>query len=118
MDESQWSVGPESVGHRLDKFLASADRLASRGRAVAAIERGKVFVNEIEATKADAARRLTQGDRVRGWVDRPGHSVRRRRPNCREQAIGPADGATRSARRGGGLGARVAQALLPDRSGA
>ncbi|OFV90080.1 MAG: hypothetical protein A3G76_07355 [Acidobacteria bacterium RIFCSPLOWO2_12_FULL_65_11] len=81
MDESQWSVGPESVGHRLDKFLASADRLASRGRAVAAIERGKVFVNEIEATKADAARRLTKGDRVRVWMDRPGSARRRSSPH-------------------------------------
>ena len=35
---------------RLDKFLASAERLGSRAKAVAALERGKIYVNESEGT--------------------------------------------------------------------
>jgi hypothetical protein len=37
---SQWTVGADESGMRLDKFLAGPDRLGSRGRATAAIERG------------------------------------------------------------------------------
>ena len=54
---SQWTVGPDEAGVRLDKYLAAADRLASRARATTAIERGKVFVNDREATQADGAAR-------------------------------------------------------------
>ena len=64
---------------RLDKFLAAKDRLGSRSKAVAALERGKVFVNDAEASPADAARRLAAQDRVRVWMDRPGSA--RRRPS-------------------------------------
>lgn len=60
------------AGLRLDKFLAAADRLGSRSRAAAAIERGKVFINDEEATMADASRALEPGDEVRVWIDRPG----------------------------------------------
>jgi 23S rRNA pseudouridine1911/1915/1917 synthase len=74
---SAWSVGSESAGVRLDKFLAAADRLGSRSRALAAIERGKVFVNDAEASSASAAMRLTEGDTVRLWMDRPGSAKRR-----------------------------------------
>lgn len=72
---------PES-GLRLDKFLAQPDRLASRGRASTALERGKVIVNDEDVSLIDASRRLTQGDRVRVWMDRPGTAHRRsgRRP--------------------------------------
>jgi 23S rRNA pseudouridine1911/1915/1917 synthase len=61
---------------RLDKFLAAADRLVSRSRAIAAIERGKIFLNGSEATPADAARKLVAGDALRYWEDRPGSSRR------------------------------------------
>jgi RluA family pseudouridine synthase len=81
MGGSEWSVGAEVAGSRLDKFLSAAERLASRGSAVAAIERGKVFVNDAEATKADAAKRLAAGDRVRVWMDRPGSARRRSSPH-------------------------------------
>ena len=81
MSDSQWTVAADEVGLRLDKFLAGADRLASRSRAAAAIERGKVFVNDDEASAADAARRLSGGDRVRVWMDRPGSSKRRPAPH-------------------------------------
>src|SRR4051794_11673579 len=72
MADSHWTVGPEDADARLDKFLASRDRLGSRGRAAAALERGKVYLNGDEATLSQAAVRLTQGDLVRVWMDRPG----------------------------------------------
>ena len=77
---SQWIVGADDVGLRLDKFLASAERLGSRGRATAALERGKVLVNGTEASVRDAARRLIDGDVVRLWLDRPGSAKRRFEP--------------------------------------
>ena len=79
MSQSDWIVGAEGVGLRLDKFLAAADRLGSRGRALAALERGKVFLNGIEA--ADAAVRLSRNDLVRVWMDRPGTAKRRPGPH-------------------------------------
>src|SRR5215471_8627704 len=57
---------------RLDKYLAAPDRLGSRGKAIAALERGKVFVNDIEMTLADRGRLVNAADRVRIWIDRPG----------------------------------------------
>ena len=71
------------AGGRLDKYLADPARLGSRARALAAIERGKVFVNDEEAGAADAGRRLEPGDRVRVWMDRPGSS----RPRARARQI-------------------------------
>ena len=66
---------------RLDKFLAAPDRLASRARAVAALERGKVFLNGEEAGVADAGdAAVAAGDRVRVWMDRPGSARARPRP--------------------------------------
>jgi 23S rRNA pseudouridine1911/1915/1917 synthase len=65
---------PEAVGIRLDKFLAADARLGSRARATAAIQRGKVFLNDREAGPEDAAVKLAAGDRVRVWIDRPGTS--------------------------------------------
>lgn len=69
---NEWIVDAASGGTRLDKFLAAADRLGSRGRAGTALERGKIYLNDAEATPADGARRLHQGDAVRFWEDRPG----------------------------------------------
>ncbi len=65
---------------RLDKFLASSDRLGSRKRVANALERGKVFVNDVEVGLAEASRRLQAGDVVRVWMDRPGSSRRRTGP--------------------------------------
>jgi 23S rRNA pseudouridine1911/1915/1917 synthase len=73
----QWTVASEDVGLRLDKYLAAPDRAGSRPRAAAALERGKVFVNDREMTLADAAARLAEGDVVRLWMDRPGSAKRR-----------------------------------------
>jgi 23S rRNA pseudouridine1911/1915/1917 synthase len=74
---SQWTVGANEIGVRLDKYLAAAARLGSRARAAAAIDRGKVFVNDREARQADAGARLGAGDIVRVWMDRPGSAKRR-----------------------------------------
>lgn len=71
-----WTVVEADVGVRLDKFLAAAERLGSRANAASAIEKGKVFVNEAEASLKDAARRLAAGDIVRVWIDRPGSAKR------------------------------------------
>jgi 23S rRNA pseudouridine1911/1915/1917 synthase len=65
---------------RLDKFLAADGRLGSRPRAASAIERGKVFLNEREAARTDAGTRLSAGDVVRVWMDRPGSAHARVRP--------------------------------------
>ena len=75
---SEWTVGPEDAGVRLDKFLAAPDRAGSRGRAVSALERGKVLVNGADTSLEDAARRLAAGDVIRLWMDRPGSSRARR----------------------------------------
>src|SRR5919107_2608054 len=79
MAADEWRIGEHDAGARLDKYLAGADRLGSRGRAAAALERGKVYVNGVEAPLADAARRLAQDDVVRLWLDRPGSAKRRPR---------------------------------------
>jgi 23S rRNA pseudouridine1911/1915/1917 synthase len=77
--ETEWTARGGDAGVRLDKFLAAAQRLGSRARAVAALERGKVYVNGDEAAIGDAARRLAAGDVVRLWMDRPGSARRRPR---------------------------------------
>lgn len=73
----RWSATAEDVGIRLDRFLAAPDRLGSRSRVVTALERGRVFVNDEEAAPADASSRLSPGDRVCVWTDRPGSARRR-----------------------------------------
>jgi 23S rRNA pseudouridine1911/1915/1917 synthase len=72
-----WTIAPPDAGVRLDKYLAAPDRAGSRARAAAALERGKVFVNDREVSLADAASRLVPGDIVRLWTDRPGTARRR-----------------------------------------
>ena len=67
----------EPAGTRLDKFLAAPDRLGSRGRAADALTKGKIFVNDTEASSSEAASRLRAGDVVRLWADRPGSARRR-----------------------------------------
>jgi len=72
-----WTVDAGDAGTRLDKFLASAERLGSRGRAADALARGKIYLNDREATMKDAGVALAPGDVVRVWMDRPGSSKRR-----------------------------------------
>jgi ribosomal 50S subunit-recycling heat shock protein len=45
----EWIVSTDEQGLRLDKFLAEPGRLGSRRRASVALDRGKVFVNTVEA---------------------------------------------------------------------
>lgn len=73
----QWTVGPDEEGTRLDRFLADPGRLGSRARASEAVERGKVFVNDVEMDGGDRAGPLRAGDVVRVWMDRPGTATRR-----------------------------------------
>src|SRR5262245_48262628 len=77
MSDQNWHVKESESGLRLDKWLAAAERLGSRSKALSAIERGKVFVNGVEQTGASAARRLKTGETVRLWMDRPGSAERR-----------------------------------------
>src|SRR5438045_3914826 len=72
-----WQVSEQEEGWRLDKWLAAAERLGSRSRALTAIERGKVLLNDTEQTTSDAGRRLRAGETIRLWMDRPGTSKRR-----------------------------------------
>ncbi|HEY7499343.1 MAG TPA: RluA family pseudouridine synthase [Vicinamibacterales bacterium] len=72
---------------RLDKFLAAPHRLGSRARSVAALERGKISVNGKDALLADASRRLSGGDVIRFWPDRPGSA----RPRARTGPTGDLD---------------------------
>ena len=76
MANRTWTAGPSDAGLRLDKFLADPARLGSRARAAAALQRGKIFVNDRETTTADAGARLARGDTVRVWMDRPGSAKR------------------------------------------
>ena len=69
-----WIVSAADAGVRLDKFLAAGDRLGSRKRASVALDRAKVFVNDVEAASDAGATKLAIGDRVRVWMDRPGSS--------------------------------------------
>jgi 23S rRNA pseudouridine1911/1915/1917 synthase len=80
---SHWTATDADAGTRLDKFLAAPERLGSRGKAVAALERGKVYVNDDEVDIKEAARRLIAGDVVRVWADRPGSARPRPRTGPR-----------------------------------
>jgi 23S rRNA pseudouridine1911/1915/1917 synthase len=79
--DTRWIIDEASSGERLDKFLAAADRVGSRGRAADALARGRIFLNDKEATPADGATRLVSGDRVKFWPDRPG-SARKKTPRA------------------------------------
>jgi 23S rRNA pseudouridine1911/1915/1917 synthase len=81
MSRRLWVVDDAGGGVRLDKYLADPSRLGSRGRALDALVRGRIFLNDDEATAADASRPLTSGDRLGYWEDRPG-SGRRRPPRA------------------------------------
>jgi len=80
MTNLQWTVAAGEAGTTIDKFLAAAGRLGSRSQAAAARQKGKVFVNGTEAGPAQAPLRLSAGDIVRVWEDRPGSARRRAFP--------------------------------------
>jgi 23S rRNA pseudouridine1911/1915/1917 synthase len=72
MANARWTADRNDAGARLDKYLAAAERLGSRAKAADALSRGKVFLNDREASLADAGARLAPGDHIRIWMDRPG----------------------------------------------
>lgn len=71
-----FSVSAADANLRLDKWLAAPERLASRGRAADALARGKVFLNNVEVDETAAAIRVSDGDSIRIWMDRPGTARR------------------------------------------
>ncbi|HEY3380392.1 MAG TPA: RluA family pseudouridine synthase [Vicinamibacterales bacterium] len=75
-----WTADAKAAGTRLDAWLAARPEIGSRGKARDAIECGKIFLNDKELVFTDAGRRLSAGDRVGFWPDRPGSS----RPRTRE----------------------------------
>ncbi len=75
----EWRVEETGAGQRLDRFLSDPERLGSRSRAAAALDRGQVFLNGEERAGGDGALRLAAGDRVRLWRDRPGSASRHTR---------------------------------------
>ncbi len=75
--EAPWTVTPAEAGARLDKYLADAARLGSRGKAADALVRGQVFVNGVEVAPSDGATAVAAGDEVRVWRSRPGSAKRR-----------------------------------------
>jgi 23S rRNA pseudouridine1911/1915/1917 synthase len=78
-----WIIAAADAGTRLDKFLAAPERLGSRAKVTSALERGKVFLNEVECGIDDASKRLVSDDVVRVWMDRPGSAARRPGPQKR-----------------------------------
>ncbi len=75
----RWTVSADHAGTRLDKFLAMPDRLVSRARAAAALDRGKVSLNGVEVSIREAGQQLAVGDEVSLWMDRPGSARARPR---------------------------------------
>ena len=73
----EWPVRPEDADQRLDKWLAAAWRLGSRSKALLAIERGKVFIDDVEQGSNDSSRKVVAGERIRVWHDRPGSATKR-----------------------------------------
>ena len=82
-----WVVDAEAAGMRLDKWLAGEARVGSRGRALDALRRGRIFVNDVELGPDAVARKVAPGDRVRYWVDRPGSASRRTARRTSDLAI-------------------------------
>lgn len=75
--KSEWKVTKDEEGLRLDKWLATPERLGSRSRALTALAKGKIFIDQTEQVSADAGRKLSAGETIRVWMDRPGSSQRR-----------------------------------------
>ena len=87
---TRWTVTREEQDLRLDRFLAAPERIGSRGRVRAALDRGKVFVNDVEVSSKDASLRVRSGDEVRLWADRPGSARLRTRLRASGASAGQA----------------------------
>ncbi|MCX6551383.1 MAG: RluA family pseudouridine synthase [Acidobacteria bacterium] len=68
----EWIVDDADADVRLDLWLVRRAGAASRAKAAAWLERGKVFLGDRPAGRSDAAHRLRPGQRVGLWIDRPG----------------------------------------------
>jgi 23S rRNA pseudouridine1911/1915/1917 synthase len=92
----EWVIAADAAGMRLDLWLARHGGAGSRSRAVAWLERGKVFLDGRPAGTAEAGHRLAPGLRIAVWVDRPGSAraadrvVRDQRDQLRIAADDPA----------------------------
>jgi 23S rRNA pseudouridine1911/1915/1917 synthase len=70
----EWIVESADAGMRLDRWLAVRTDAGSRRRAEEWIARGKVYVNGRAAEAAHGAHRVSAGQHVGVWMDRPGSS--------------------------------------------
>jgi 23S rRNA pseudouridine1911/1915/1917 synthase len=70
----EWIVESADAGMRLDRWLAVRTDAGSRRRATEWIARGKVYVNGQAAEAAQGAHKVSVGEHVGVWIDRPGSS--------------------------------------------
>ncbi len=77
MDVETWRVPAEQDGDRLDKVLASRERVGSRGRARKVLASGKVRVNGTPASEGDQGRAVPAGAEVSIAWSQPGSGFAR-----------------------------------------
>lgn len=70
----EWIIESTDAGMRLDRWLAVRTDAGSRHRATEWIARGKVYLNGQVADAAQGGHRVSSGQRVGVWIDRPGSS--------------------------------------------
>jgi 23S rRNA pseudouridine1911/1915/1917 synthase len=70
----EWIVESADAGLRLDRWLAVRTDAGSRRRATEWIARGKVYVDGQPAESAHGAHKVSAGQHVGVWIDRPGSS--------------------------------------------
>src|ERR1700683_5036436 len=70
----EWIIESADAGMRLDRWLAVRTDAGSRHRATEWIARGKVYLNGQVAEVAQGAHRVSAGQHVGVWIDRPGSS--------------------------------------------
>jgi 23S rRNA pseudouridine1911/1915/1917 synthase len=70
----EWIVESADAGMRLDRWLAVRTDAGSRRRATEWIARGKVYWNGQAAEAAHGAHKVSAGQQVGVWMDRPGSS--------------------------------------------
>jgi 23S rRNA pseudouridine1911/1915/1917 synthase len=68
----EWTVADADADMRLDLWLTRRAGAGSRSKASAWLDKGKVFLNGEPAGVEHASRRVSPGDRVGVWMDRPG----------------------------------------------
>jgi 23S rRNA pseudouridine1911/1915/1917 synthase len=71
---TKWTIALEDAGVRLDAWLARQPDVRSRSRASEWIARGKVFLNGVAVNPSNSGRKVSAGDQVGLWIDRPGSS--------------------------------------------